>query len=32
VVKKEMVVEKGLDERIADKIGQYVGRKGAVLA
>ncbi|WVW80164.1 hypothetical protein I302_102141 [Kwoniella bestiolae CBS 10118] len=27
-VKKEMTVEKGLDENVADKIGQYVGLKG----
>ncbi|WWC87905.1 uncharacterized protein L201_002805 [Kwoniella dendrophila CBS 6074] len=27
-VKKEMTVEKGLDEKVADKIGQYVGLKG----
>ncbi|WRT65717.1 uncharacterized protein IL334_002665 [Kwoniella shivajii] len=27
-VKKEMTVEKGLDEKVADKIGQYVGFKG----
>ncbi|KAK8861598.1 hypothetical protein IAR55_002421 [Kwoniella newhampshirensis] len=27
-VKKEMTVEKGLDEAIADRIGQYVGLKG----
>ncbi|WVF65798.1 hypothetical protein IAT40_000535 [Kwoniella sp. CBS 6097] len=27
-VKKEMTVEKGLDEVVADKIGQYVGLKG----
>ncbi|WWC60325.1 uncharacterized protein I303_102896 [Kwoniella dejecticola CBS 10117] len=27
-VKKEMTVEKGLDEQVADKIGQYVGLKG----
>lgn len=27
-VKKEMVSEKGLDEKAADKIGQYVGLKG----
>ncbi|WVQ64934.1 uncharacterized protein L199_003104 [Kwoniella botswanensis] len=27
-VKREMTVEKGLDEKVADKIGQYVGLKG----
>jgi histidyl-tRNA synthetase len=27
-VKKEMTVEKGLDEAVADRIGQYVGLKG----
>ncbi|KAL1406373.1 Cytoplasmic and mitochondrial histidine tRNA synthetase [Vanrija albida] len=27
-VKKEMTVEKGLDEKVADRIGQYVGLKG----
>lgn len=27
-VKKEMTVEKGLDENVADSIGQYVGLKG----
>ncbi|KIR32571.1 histidyl-tRNA synthetase [Cryptococcus deuterogattii MMRL2647] len=27
-VKKEMTVEKGLDEAVADKIGEYVGLKG----
>jgi histidyl-tRNA synthetase len=27
-VKKEMTVEKGLSEEIADKIGKYVGLKG----
>lgn len=27
-VKKEMVVEKGLDPEIADRIGEYVGLKG----
>ncbi|BEJ16155.1 hypothetical protein CspHIS471_0507600 [Cutaneotrichosporon sp. HIS471] len=27
-VKKEMTVEKGLDETVADRIGQYVGLKG----
>ncbi|KAL1304007.1 hypothetical protein AAFC00_000448 [Neodothiora populina] len=27
-VKKEMVVDKGLDEEVADKIGKYVVRKG----
>ncbi|KAL7419584.1 Cytoplasmic and mitochondrial histidine tRNA synthetase [Cryptotrichosporon argae] len=27
-VKKEMVVDKGLDEAVADRIGQYVGLKG----
>lgn len=27
-VKREMVVEKGLDEKVADEIGTYVGRKG----
>lgn len=27
-VKKEMTQEKGLDEAVADKIGQYVGWKG----
>lgn len=27
-VKREMVVEKGLDEAIADRIGEYVGLKG----
>lgn len=29
-VKKEMVVEKGLDEAIADRIGEYVGLKGGL--
>lgn len=28
-VKKEMTVEKGLSEDVADKIGRYVGLKGA---
>lgn len=27
-VRKEMVAEKGLDEKAADKIGEYVGLKG----
>ncbi len=27
-VKKEMTQDKGLDEAVADKIGQYVGWKG----
>lgn len=27
-VKREMVVDKGLDEGVADQIGTYVGRKG----
>ncbi|TYJ53488.1 hypothetical protein B9479_005874 [Cryptococcus floricola] len=27
-VKKEMTAEKGLDEKVADKIGEYVGLKG----
>ena len=27
-VKREMVVEKGLDEKVADEIGTYVSRKG----
>lgn len=27
-VKKEMTVEKGLSEEVADKIGEYVGLKG----
>jgi histidyl-tRNA synthetase len=27
-VKKEMVMEKGLDEAVADRIGEYVGLKG----
>ncbi|OCF43361.1 histidyl-tRNA synthetase [Kwoniella heveanensis CBS 569] len=27
-VKKEMTIEKGLDEAVADRIGQYVGLKG----
>ena len=27
-VKKEMTVDKGLDEAVADKIGEYVGLKG----
>ena len=27
-VRKEMVVEKGLDEKIADRIGTYVSRSG----
>lgn len=27
-MKKEMTVEKGLDEAVADKIGEYVGLKG----
>jgi histidyl-tRNA synthetase len=27
-VKKEMTVEKGLDEKVADRIGEYVGLKG----
>lgn len=28
VVKKEMCVEKGLEEEVADKIGEYVKLKG----
>jgi len=27
-VKKEMTIEKGLDESVADKIGEYVMHKG----
>lgn len=30
-VKKEMTAEKGLDAAVADKIGEYVGLKGAYL-
>ncbi len=29
-VKKEMVVDKGLDEAVADKIGEYVKLKGSL--
>jgi hypothetical protein len=31
-VKEEMVVEKGLDEAVADKIGEYVKHKGMLLS
>lgn len=31
-VKREMTVEKGLDEKVADRIGEFVGLKGEVLA
>lgn len=30
-MKKEMTVEKGLDEAVADKIGEYVGLKGKLV-
>lgn len=30
-MKKEMTVEKGLSEDVADKIGEYVGLKGVFI-